>query len=108
MPTAERRWAEVTVWVTFVVVLEGRVKFVVGVLSEPLASGVEEGEEGEVEKREVGCAMRTTPKRETRPAICSVRVKGSWRRTEQAQQAKIGARKVMTVASERGRYSRET
>ena len=41
-------------------------------------------------------------------ASCSLRVKGSWRRIEQAQQATIGARKVITVASERGRYSRES
>ena len=42
------------------------------------------------------------------PAICSVRVKGSWIRMLQAQQATMGARKVITVASERGRYCRES
>jgi hypothetical protein len=37
-----------------------------------------------------------------------MRVKGSWRRREQAQQEREGARKVMTVASARGRYWRES
>lgn len=59
-------------------------------------------------RRDVGRAMRTTPRKEIRPATCSLRVKGSWIRTEQAQQVTIGARKVMTVASDRGRYSRES
>ena len=52
--------------------------------------------------------MRTTPKKEMTPAICSLRENGSWRRNEQAQQATIGARKVITVASDRGRYSSES
>ncbi len=58
-------------------------------------------------RREVGRAIKITPRKETRPAICSARVKGSWISMEQAQQATMGARKVMTVASDRGRYSRE-
>lgn len=52
--------------------------------------------------------MRTTPRKEIKPAICSLRVNGSWRRNEQAQQATIGARKVITVASESGRYWSES
>ena len=58
----------------------------------------------EEEKREVGRAMRMTPSNDTTPEICSVRVKGSCRSLLQAQQAMIGARKVRTVASARGRY----
>ena len=38
-----------------------------------------------------------------RPQIRSVRVKGWCRRKEQAKQAAMGARKVMTVASAMGR-----
>lgn len=71
----------------------------------PLAGGVEPDL---FWRREVGRAMSMTPKKEIMPAICSLRVKGSWRRMEQAQQATTGARKVMTVASERGRYSSES
>lgn len=48
--------------------------------------------------------MRTTPRKAIAPAICSLRVNGSWIRIEQAQQATFGARKVITTASERGRY----
>jgi len=48
--------------------------------------------------------MRMTPAREIRPPSCSVRVKGSLMNLEHAQQLTVGARKVMTVASERGRY----
>ena len=60
------------------------------------------------EKREDGRAIMTTPAREIIPAICSMRVKGSWRRMEQAQQATIGARNVITVASPNSRYCRES
>ena len=102
-PTAVRRWAEVTLsrpWASM-----GVVEFMAGRLSvAPLAIGDGEG----LERRDVGRAMRTTPRKETMPAICSLRVKGWWSRIEQAQQATIGARKVITVASERGRYSRES
>ena len=102
-PTALRRWAEVTLSKPCESV--GVVEFIVGRLSvAPLASGGGE----ELERREVGRAMRTTPRKETMAANCSLRVKGWWRRIEQAQQATIGARKVITVASERGRYSRES
>ena len=59
-------------------------------------------------KNDVGRAIRTTPRKETRPAIWEERVKGSCMRTEQAQQATIGARKVITVASESGRYWSES
>ena len=59
--------------------------------------------------RDVGRAMRTTPRKEIMAAICSLRVNGSSRRmNEQAQQATIGARKVMTVASLSGRYWSES
>jgi len=51
--------------------------------------------------------MRTTPTREIRPPSCSVRVKGSLMNLEQAQQDTVGARKVMTVASDRGRYCKD-
>jgi len=47
--------------------------------------------------------MRMTPKKEMRPPSCSVRVKGSLRRTEQAQQESDGVMKVITVASASGR-----
>ena len=57
---------------------------------------------------EVGLAMRTTPKKEMMPAICSLRVNGSLIRMEQAQQATVGAKNVITVASDRGRYCRES
>ena len=57
----------------------------------------------ELEKREVGRAMRTTPKSEISAAICSMRVKVSCMRREHAKQATMGARKVMTVASAMGR-----
>ncbi len=72
--------------------------FVKGALSAiPLASGIS------AEAEENGRAMRKTPKKEIRPAICSVRVKGSLMRMEQAQQATMGARNVITVASASGR-----
>lgn len=70
----------------------------------PLPAGVGE----ELGRREVGRAIRTTPRKEIRAAYCSERVNGSWIRMEQAQQATVGARKVITVASDRGRYSRES
>ena len=102
-PTALRRWAEVTSsrpWASV-----GVVEFMDGRLSvAPLAIGDGEG----LERSEVGRAIRTTPRKDIMPATCSLRVKGWWRRIEQAQQATMGARKVITVASERGRYSRES
>ena len=70
-----------------------------GIDSMGMAEGCVDG----VVKNEAGWAIMTTPTKETRPAICSMRVKGSWTRTEQAQQAINGARKVMTVASAIGR-----
>ena len=71
----------------------------------PLATGGTSERRG---SRDVGRAMRTTPRKETMPAICSLPPNGSWRRNEQAQQATIGARKVITVASDRGRYCSES
>ena len=55
-----------------------------------------------------GLAMKTTPTNETTPATCSLLVNGSLIRIEQAQQATVGARNVITVASERGRYCNES
>ena len=70
--------------------------------AEPLA--IETAEEGLwPERSEVGRAITTTPRREMRPQMRSVRVKGWCRRMEQAKQAAMGARKVMTVASAIGR-----
>jgi len=40
--------------------------------------------EGEWVKRDVGCAIRMTPKKEIRPEIFSTLVKGSFRSFEQA------------------------
>ena len=57
---------------------------------------------------EEGRAMRTTPKKEMIPATCSLRVKGSLIRMEQAQQATVGAKNVITVASDKGRYCSES
>lgn len=61
-----------------------------------------------LENNVVGLAIRTTPQREIKPAICSARVKGSLMTKEQTKHAAIGARKVMTVASAIGRYLRES
>ena len=60
------------------------------------------------EKKAVGRAMRTTPNNEIMAAIFSIRLKGSLIKNEQAQHAKLGARKVMTIASASGRYRRES
>lgn len=57
---------------------------------------------------EVGLAMKTTPMNETTPATCSLLVNGSLIKIEQAQQATVGPKKVITVASERGKYCRES
>ena len=59
-------------------------------------------------KKEAGCAMRTTPTKETAPASCSLRVNVSARSREQTQFATMGAMKVITVASARGRYRTES
>lgn len=59
--------------------------------------------EDEAGMNDVGRAMRTTPRKETRPATCSERVNGSFIRTQHAAQATLGARNVMTVASASGR-----
>ena len=54
-------------------------------------------------RRELGRDIMTTPRREMKPQMRSVRVKGSCRRKEQTKQAARGAKKVMTVASAMGR-----
>lgn len=59
-------------------------------------------------KSEAGRAISITPRNETRPASCSFRVKGSWRIIEHTQHVVMGARNVMTVASESARYLRES
>ena len=83
-----------------------RVAFVDG---NPSAAPLPAGDELEWdEMNEAGRAMRTTPMNETTAATCSFRVNGSWISIEQAQQATMGARKVMTVASDIGRYWRES
>jgi hypothetical protein len=80
-----------------------------GVISEsPLTGGTDSPECDNVENRDIGLAISTTPNSETYAAICSIRVKGSLMRKEHAQHARLGARKVMTVASARGRYNRES
>src|ERR1700761_983604 len=71
----------------------------------PLAGGVDDDPD---ENREVGLAISTTPNNEIMAAICSILVKGSWMRYEQAQHAILGAKKVITVASARGRYMSES
>ena len=74
-------------------------------LSSPLAAPLVAVSELDLPGRsDVGRAMSTTPMKDTTPAICSLRVNGSWSKIEQAQQATTGARKVMTVASDSGRY----
>ena len=56
----------------------------------------------------MGCAINTTPRKETKAATCCERVKGSFTRTQHAAQATLGARKVITVASAIGKYRRES
>jgi hypothetical protein len=65
----------------------------------PLAGGTE----GEPEKKDTGRAMNMTPRKETRLPNFSFRVKGSLIKIEHAQHDRLGARKVMTVASASGR-----
>jgi hypothetical protein len=67
----------------------------------PVAGGIVLDSE---EKRDAGLAIRTTPKSEMYAAICSIRVNRSFKKNEHAQQDSEGARKVITVASARGRY----
>ena len=55
-----------------------------------------------------GRAMRSTPSKDTTPAICSIRVKGSLSKMEQAQHTTSGARNEMTVASDKGRKIKES
>ncbi len=59
-------------------------------------------------KRDVGRAINTTPRRETKAPTCCDRVKGSLMMIQHAAQATLGARKVITVASAMGRYRRES
>ena len=58
--------------------------------------------------KEAGRAMRMIPNSDTKPAICSERVKGSRIRIQHAKQATVGARNVITVASAMGRYCSES
>ena len=110
MPTAIKRCEGVAVRVVSVLVGREAVVFVDGE-AEAIAAGTASDEPlaaggmnfADEEKREVGCAMKTTPKRDTKPAIFSRRVKGSSAMTEHSQQAPMGARKVITVASAKGR-----
>lgn len=74
----------------------------------PLAGGTGSLAWEIAEKKDIGRAIRTTPKRDMYAAICSIFVNGSLMRNEHAQQAREGARKVMTVASARGRYRSES
>jgi len=60
-------------------------------------------EDDENEKKEVGRAMKMTPTKATSEQTFSTLVNGSLIKKEQAQQVSEGARKVMTVASARGR-----
>ena len=70
-PTALRRWAEVTLSRPCESV--GVVEFMVG---RPSVAPFPTGNGEEVERKEVGRAMRTTPRKETMAANCSLRVKG--------------------------------
>lgn len=75
----------------------------------PAATMGGEGIEGvSVSKKERGRAMRMTPIRAMAPAICSFRVNGSWRMMAHAQQARVGARNVITMDSAIGRYRSES
>jgi len=66
-----------------------------------------ESDRGSDDSGEKGRAIRITPMREMRPAkMCRV-VKGTWRKIEQAQGVRRGTRKVITTASETGRYFTE-
>jgi len=66
------------------------------------------GEFAEEWNIDVGLAMNMTPMNDTRVLSFSTLVKGCLRRKEQTQHESPGARKVMTVASAKGRYSRES
>lgn len=84
-------------------------------LFENLRSGIPvttmgwEGIEGVLfPNKDSGRAMRMTPIRAIAPAICSFRVNGSWRRMAHTQQARVGARNVMTIDSAIGRYRSES
>lgn len=75
----------------------------------PAATMGGEGIEGvSVPNKESGRAMRMTPIRAMAPAICSFRVNGSWRMMAHAQQARVGARNVITMDSAIGRYRSES
>jgi len=62
------------------------------------------------EKRDAGRAIKTTPRRENIDAKNSVLVNDSFREgiSEQANEAMMGAKKVITVASESSRYASES
>lgn len=91
MPTAARRWWGVT-----------------SCADAPSACSFDVGLEDELDANsEVGRAMSTTPARLMPAPIRSTRVNGSLSSLLQAQQARVGARKVRTVASARGKYWRD-
>lgn len=84
-------------------------------LFENLGSGILVGTMGwegidgvSLSNKDSGRAMRMTPIRAMAPAICSFRVNGSWRRMAHTQQARVGARNVMTMDSAIGRYRSES
>lgn len=84
-------------------------------LLDQLGSGIPAGTMGEVgiegvsvPNKESGRAMRMTPIRAMAPAICSFRVNGSCRMMAHAQQARVGARNVITMDSAIGRYRSES
>lgn len=60
------------------------------------------------EKNVVGLAIRVTPTNDTSAPICSMRVKGSRKSIAQAKQESVGEMNVITVASARGRKSKES
>jgi len=76
--------------------------------SKPLEAGTGSLECDSAENNETGLAIKTTPNSEMYAAICSILVNGSLMKYEHAQQASDGERNVMTVASARGRYIRES
>ena len=82
-PTAARRWAGVTfarpefaAWLCGVVLL---LLLEITESPEPVATDFEVKDE--VLNNEAGWAIITTPTRDITPAICSMRVNGSWIRT---------------------------
>lgn len=63
---------------------------------------------GSGDSGEKGRAIKITPMREMRPAKMCRAVKGTWRKMEQAQGVRRGMRRLITTASETGRYFTES